>query len=369
MTLTRVALCWTLILPIAARAQTETSALAQLRGEAGPAASAQAEVVARTAAARGSDRDSGELLVRLYDGTRQPLPEGTEVLLHVFDGYQKQIVSRFVKDSSIRITDLPVYGNFRDDYRAIVAAKGYKDAGFFPVRMTAAGLKTVDLMLVPKNARFDFSRATWDAIKAKKPDLYRMLMENAPDVAMSDEGAARKRYEDLMKNRPESLACMLNITTAMEQLIMPSGRSAVSYFDEFVWDDSMAKDRFFAYADYDLLAQTRLGAAHGKFDKERNPGIFHKGAFTSFKQIEFGETNVQLTFHHDVTHTHPLTGEKHILMEPDIDLYKDLLAHGLFEVIPGFFSLTDPKDVYPMRWMAGRQAGEPEFDPLYSLVR
>ena len=30
-------------------------------------------------------------------------------------------------------------------------------------------------------------------------------------------------------------------------------------------------------------------------------------------------------------------------------------------------SLTDPRQVYVLRWMAGRQAGIAEFDPPYSL--
>jgi hypothetical protein len=80
------------------------------------------------------------------------------------------------------------------------------------------------------------------------------------------------------------------------------------------------------------------------------------------------EANVQLTFHENTTR--PSAGfETTILLEPDIDYYPNLLAHGLFEVIPGFFSLTDPRAVYVMRWTASRRiAGIPEFDPPYAIT-
>jgi hypothetical protein len=57
-------------------------------------------------------------------------------------------------------------------------------------------------------------------------------------------------------------------------------------------------------------------------------------------------------------------------VEPDIDYYKDLAAHAILEVIYNQItnSLTDPTQVYMLRWIAGKQAGLPEFDPPYRLV-
>jgi dihydrofolate reductase len=51
------------------------------------------------------------------------------------------------------------------------------------------------------------------------------------------------------------------------------------------------------------------------------------------------------------------------MVEPDIDYYKDLGAHAIYEVVPNAIthSLTDPTDVYVLRWMAGHQAGVPEL--------
>jgi len=57
------------------------------------------------------------------------------------------------------------------------------------------------------------------------------------------------------------------------------------------------------------------------------------------------------------------------VVEPDIDYYKDLAAHALLEVIANALtgSLTDPKNVYVLRWIAGRRAGVPEFNPPYTI--
>jgi len=45
-------------------------------------------------------------------------------------------------------------------------------------------------------------------------------------------------------------------------------------------------------------------------------------------------------------------------------------AHTLLEVIPNTLGhgLTNPQVVYVLRWIAGRHAGVPEFDPGYVLV-
>ena len=80
-----------------------------------------------------------------------------------------------------------------------------------------------------------------------------------------------------------------------------------------------------------------------------------------------GEANVQLTFHEN--DKRDIDGGACIVVEPDIDYYKDLGAHTLLEVIPNALggSLTDPKIVYMLRWIAGRHAGVPEFNPPYTI--
>jgi hypothetical protein len=58
-----------------------------------------------------------------------------------------------------------------------------------------------------------------------------------------------------------------------------------------------------------------------------------------------------------------------VMIEPDIDYYKDPLAHALLEVAANKLtnSLTDPHQVYVLRWMAGRHAGVPNFEPPYTI--
>ena len=85
-------------------------------------------------------------------------------------------------------------------------------------------------------------------------------------------------------------------------------------------------------------------------------------------QIEFGEANVQLTFHQG--EHRQIDGVDCVMIEPDIDYFKDTAAHLILEVaVNAFGSLTDPRTVYSLRWIAGRRAGIPEFDPLYTIQK
>ena len=130
----------------------------------------------------------------------------------------------------------------------------------------------------------------------------------------------------------------------------------------------MAQDRFYGWADPALYDEVRQAATQGLFAREAGFAAFHKGATDSYKQVQFGEANVQLTFH--ANDTKVIDGLTYIKMEPDIDYYKDLASHTLLEVITNGISgsLTDPRQVYVLRWIAGRQlAGIPEFSPPYFI--
>ena len=117
-----------------------------------------------------------------------------------------------------------------------------------------------------------------------------------------------------------------------------------------------------------MVDQVRRAALDGEFAPEPNPGLFHPDATSSFKQIQFGEANVQLTFHEK--NVQNIDGVACIKVEPDIDYYKDLGAHTLLEVIPNAIThgLTDPKEVYVLRWITGKHAGVPEFAPPYTIA-
>jgi hypothetical protein len=128
----------------------------------------------------------------------------------------------------------------------------------------------------------------------------------------------------------------------------------------------MAQDRFYGWADPAIIQQLETAKLQKKFVDA--PFALHKGATRSYKQVEFGEANLQLTFHEN--DTLEVDGVNCVKIEPDIDYFSDTLAHLLLEVaVNATGSITDPKSVYALRWIAGLRAGIPEFDPLYTIEK
>ena len=172
-----------------------------------------------------------------------------------------------------------------------------------------------------------------------------------------------------MENTEETLACILNLCEAMSQIVLSQG-TPLDYIKQLRWDAPFtpAQDRFFAWCDPRLIDQVKIGAAAHQFAVENNPGLFHPGATSSWKQIEFGEANVQLTFHEGDKQT--IGDVECIMVEPDNDYFRDLGAHAIFEVIPNAIthSLTNPVEVYVLRWITGQTAGIPEFDPRFAIT-
>jgi hypothetical protein len=68
------------------------------------------------------------------------------------------------------------------------------------------------------------------------------------------------RYEDLMEDKPKSLAALLNITTAMQEIALHDG-TPLDYLKQIIWDDTLAQDRFFGYCDVKLIDEVRLAAS------------------------------------------------------------------------------------------------------------
>ena len=58
------------------------------------------------------------------------------------------------------------------------------------------------------------------------------------------------------------------------------------------------------------------------------------------------------------------------IYSPFMDLYKDLLDHGLLEVLPNLLTqgLTSPIDILSLRWLDTNDANQPPFDPGYTLA-
>jgi hypothetical protein len=220
-------------------------------------------------------------------------------------------------------------------------------------------------MLLPKSSNFNFVGAKWLSLGSARPKFKTLFSAGLPDDA-----AAAARYTNLMDFKAGAvLACLLNIATAMDQIHLPQD-TVLDYMKELIWDqtgaNAMAQDRFYGWADPGIIPQIQQAKRQGTFDDA--PFILHPGATSSYKQIQFGEANVQLTFHEE--NTKEINGLKCVMIEPDIDYYKDPGAHLLLEVaVNAFGSLTDPNTVYALRWIAGRRAGLPEFNPLYTIQK
>lgn len=303
------------------------------------------------------------LNVNVFSGARTPLA-GTEILITARNGNQQTVPlpdNGFFQSASIRIGGLPFFDNFGDNYAVIASADGYQQAGFYPVTADPARPAIVDIMLLKNDAGFNFRNANWSRLNELYPPYAALLRAGA-----ADDASAADRYGQLMEARPAVLACYFNLVTAMSQIQLPV-RTPLDYIRELIWDDTMQQDRFFAWADPALIDQVIQAAAQGEFSAEVGTALFHSGATRSWKQIQFGEANVQLTFHENNRKT--INGVECLMVEPDIDYYKDLAAHALLEVITNAVThaLSDPRQVYVLRWIAGRHAGIPNFEPPYTI--
>ena len=301
--------------------------------------------------------------VNLFSGARTPLPAEARPVLTLRDGNQRTVVlpnNGFVKNSSCIVTGLPFFDNFGDNYAVLATARGYQDAGFFPVTVNPESPVTVDLMLLKKSATFNFRNAIWKRLKTSHPELTTLLAAGS-----ADDASAAGRYSQLMEDHPKVLACVFNLVTALSQIHLPV-KTPLDYVQELIWD-KLQQDRFFAWARVEVVDQIVQAANQGLFSPEPGTAIFHEGATRSWKQIQFGEANVQLTLHENDRKT--IGGADCIMLEPDIDYFRDPAAHAILEVLTNSLthSMTDPRQVYVLRWMAGRHAGVPNFEPPYTL--
>jgi hypothetical protein len=305
-------------------------------------------------------KNTAKLMVNVFDGARQPFAPGTDVLIRICNGYQDQITWQDYKAPSVDF-EVPFYDNDGGDaYSVVVSTNGYNQSGFVPIPVSPKVHQGVDLMLVPKGGSFHFANARWADIQARLPLLANILNASTPG------NDASAFYTDACENSPKNIACLLNLATAMSQIHLRVG-TPLDYF-KTIYINDLRQDRFFAHADPALVEQATLATSDGLFTKESDADLaLHSAdptygkATSSFKQIQFGEANVQLTFHG--------MDNGLIVVEPDIDYYKDLLAHAILEVIPNAATggLTDPMAVYILRWIAGQRAGIPQFDPLYTV--
>jgi hypothetical protein len=307
--------------------------------------------------------DTATLDVRIFDGRRTLMPDASDVFVRVLDGNQQQHFAGKI-GSAVTAFEVPFFDNAGDNYAVLASRDGYVGAGFHGIRVSRDHTEPIDLMLIPIKHRFNFAAAAWNALQQSHPSYCQILSAITGD--------ADARWGKLIAaDSPDAplAADVLNILTAMRDIHLRVG-TPLDYLKAVDWTDAqfpLQPDRFYVWIDPDLIGEVVRAAALGQFDQETNPGFFHKGATLSYKENQLAQANVQLTFHENTKCT-AAGFESCILMEPDIDYYPDLASHGLLEVVPGFFSLTDPRMVYVMRWIASRRAvGVQEFDPPYTI--
>jgi len=298
----------------------------------------------------------------IYDGARKPFSEKQSALLRVHNGQTTDSVTKTLNtksmDEGVVLLDVDFFDNFADNYTVLVSADGYRDAGFFPVKVSPKVLADLSVMLIPNDPSFEFD--PWDTLVANHPKTAQFLSLTPVVPNASD------NYATSVEDHPKETACLLNLATAMSQSFLANG-TPLDYFRSIEWA-TLAQDRFFGYAIPELVSEVKAAVPKKLFAPEIDPSFFHGDATSSFKEIRFGEANVQLTFHENDKKT--FGTDTCVKVEPDIDYYKDLAAHAILEVFYNQItnSLTDPTQVYMLRWIAGKQAGLPEFDPPYRLV-
>jgi hypothetical protein len=306
--------------------------------------------------------DTASLTVRIFDGRRGLIDDASDVFVRILDGFQQQRFAGNLKQP-LREFKVPFFDNAGDNYAVLASKKGYVGSGFHGIKVSKTHTEPIDLMLIPIKHRFNFTSARFAKLKVSHPGYCDCLSAVTPD--------AGKRWDKLVAEGSVDApvaADALNILTAMRDIDLAVG-TPIDYLKAIRWDGEfgLKEDRFFVWVDPALVNEVVRAHGQGKFAQEPNPGFFHRGATRSYKETQLAEANVQLTFHENTKCT-DAGFEKCIMMEPDIDYFPDLLSHGLLEVIPGFFSKTDPRAVYVMRWIASRRvAGVQEFNPPYTI--
>lgn len=254
---------------------------------------------------------------------------------------------------------LPFHDGPGDDYRLVLTMRGYEDCGGF-VHADAQVHHIVSLLLIPRHAVPRFF--DWEQGQRVFPAAAHLLQAGV------DAATAAAHYAQLAEQKPLALASLMNLSAAMQQLVLGGQKTPIDFIQQLIWDSTLAQDRLFAWADPSMLPLVRAAAREGEFAEEPNPGLFHPGSTCSYKQTQFDYANVQLTFHENDKKL--INGVECIKIEPDMDLYKDLIAHGLGEVIPNRLEngLTNPLAVLALRWIDAVQGDEPLFDPGYTLA-
>ena len=297
---------------------------------------------------------TSKIMLSLRTGADQPLSAPVWIWIRNATGLRREVRG---SSSEIELV-LPFYDTPAGDIFAIgVESEGYHGACGL-LRGLGGRVVGFKVHLIRRDAQFRF--LTWANLKSTNEVITSFLKSG------SNETMAASLYEEKIRSDQSAVACLLNIIDAMRSIDL-GGRSPLSFFRAIEWE-TIERDRFFGYADPAMISWVRAAAERGEFEEEENCGTFHHGATCSWKQKEFRNTNVQLTFHeHD---TRMIDGVRCVKIEPDIDLYRNLIAHGFAEVLPNSIThgKTDPITVFAMRMGLADDGELRSFEPGYVIA-
>ena len=200
----------------------------------------------RAMVARAAAPQTASLRVRIFDGHRRPFANPKNIFIRIIDGNQTQRMARAFNASDLTFTDLPLFDNFGDNYTVLVSKSGHVNAGFHPVKLSAAVTEVIDLMLIPQPCQFDFTETSFGTLQQTRPQFCTIMS--------GIETNAAARFDALLHNDPANdfltgrqAADILNIMTAMSDINLRVG-NALDYLKAVIWDgpNGLKPDRFFA---------------------------------------------------------------------------------------------------------------------------
>jgi len=226
-------------------------------------------------------------------------------------------------------------------------------------------------------------------------DMWRVLF------AEQDKDRADIRYAAIRQKKPFSLAGYFSVAAAVMAYRTPDGNTFFQFYKAIDWsafnedtleswrqsdapladikyDDLFVKpkhgddkqrglenDRFFAWASVDIIPVLEYLVKIGELKRESCPRLWgHPGATRSYKLVKYKKGNFQITLHEKRTRV--IGGVRCLLVETDVDYFKQLFRHTLEEVLPHklFRGLTNPRKVYVIEWLE-QQASGADFAPWY----
>src|SRR3989442_324572 len=129
-------------------------------------------------------------------------------------------------DEGVLLIDVDFFDNFADNYTVVISGDDYRDAGFFPVKVSPGVLADVSVMLVPKDPGLQFE--PWDVLGANHPKIAQFL--SLTPAA----GNAKDNFVASVENHPKETACLLNLATAMSETFLANG-TPLDYFRSIEW--------------------------------------------------------------------------------------------------------------------------------------